>query len=1151
MADDHHPEFVDLSPLKVFISYSHEDEEWKERLLENLKILIDKKIIECWHDDDIHGRENSSEKIFDAINDSKIAILLVSQKFLGSDFIQNEEVPRILRREKLGYIHIYPIMIKHCNWNKFDWLEKSNIKLKNAIPLYGMNENDIDYEFVKIIDDIEVICNQINNGLCGNEIEYNIVDNGSDDKFACNYKFVENSNNRNETAVLITNIGLRDLGRNGEPLYNHVNKSKNQKIGQQRREFYRKREKLIQDANHHDVVPQESSAIPRIEMNRSEYFKNLLNSKDIYNLDLLILTPLIENIKVEYNIKEIIIFYVEASFQNSGDEYIAHIVKKILCHNYGFDETKIKVEPVPITGDEEKIFNRYKNEIEKIPHNVDSVLFSLLGYVSRQDTSAILQAVDMFPKKTKLILELNKKENIYVYDVNEGTQESVKLKSIEENLKFIQNNEILRCIILSKIKIIDKLIVENEKNLNCSGYQFTKGIFLNDLGNLLLRMELTSEAIESFEKALIIFRELPTEFSGNLTYNSREHISRTAKILFNFGNAFLQENELEDAKSKFEESLELSKKLLEFLPNNLILQSLFLDTITKLIEIYLEIGEELPTKELPTKKESLNHALELCREYEKFVSERYFIDNRKIILEYKLKACLNLSLMKIKESKKKDAHEIYKKCIASVEKLKNNECDEQLIKLFNLTYYYLQSKKILLEAMCHNPTKFSLIEESIKYFNITMDMFKGNEHSELAKEIFNEANICFKIYSFFIEFRRNLNAEYEFPSNGYTTIEKNNLMSLIMEIFPNELDNTIKSHLEAIINLYSEKNPEKIKEDLAAINTSIEEIEQTNFRKILRIIFDEAEEILKDILQPGEIEKGKGLHKRDTCKIGAGEIEKGKGLHKRDTCKIGAVQIDFSLTSSFPLKINDDDKPRIKAKILQALIRAKEEKVNILCFPELCMCEEWLSEIENKCSDMIVIAGSYYNEQGHNVCWVIMDSDRNLLPAQFKITPSDSEDSSICGLGMVPGKKTNIYDETPFGKFAVLICRDFCNFRDSLRGKTDILFVPSCNPANSRFHQDADSHVRNSLGYVVIANVASEGGTSIFGQMDRKHFPRLVQAGYKEENDQSLKLCELKKNQEGIIIADFNLSNKSIPKISPIDPAEASNPVRNIKIIPL
>ncbi|AKB26305.1 carbon-nitrogen hydrolase [Methanosarcina sp. MTP4] len=44
------------------------------------------------------------------------------------------------------------------------------------------------------------------------------------------------------------------------------------------------------------------------------------------------------------------------------------------------------------------------------------------------------------------------------------------------------------------------------------------------------------------------------------------------------------------------------------------------------------------------------------------------------------------------------------------------------------------------------------------------------------------------------------------------------------------------------------------------------------------------------------------------------------------------------------------------------------------------MCEEWLTDIEKQYPEMIIIAGSYYDEERHNVCRMIMYSNRNLLP---------------------------------------------------------------------------------------------------------------------------------------------------------------------------
>ncbi|AKB26311.1 hypothetical protein MSMTP_2842 [Methanosarcina sp. MTP4] len=1156
MTGSHHPEFKYLNLPKVFICYSHEDEIWKNRLLANLKILINRHILDCWHDDNIHGGECISEKIFEAIDNSSIAILLLSQYFLGSDFIQDKEIPRILKRHELGYIHIYPIIVRHCNWNQFDWLSNNNIMPNYATPLSDGNDNSIDREFVKIIDDIEEVCKNLKKNLKF-EDKCKDVDNGGNLRCSSNSKFIQKGPmDPKETAVLIAKIGITDLGENGNQLNIPDKKPNDDKTVQKRKEYYKKKEKIIQTSEHHcDSKLHNFSEIPKVVENSIfEYFKSLLESNNFYDFNLLLLDPLIEYVKKNYNIKEIVIFYIEESAQQTHGKFIAHIIKKILClKKYSFNEFEIKVEPIP-NFDEEKTINRYRNEIEKIPHDIDNILFSLVGGASRQNTPGVLQSIDFFPAKTKLILKQNQENKIFVYDIYERALEStIKSTCLEGYLKCTQNNEILRCILLSKIKIIEKLITDDTRNSSKSEDKFTKSLLLNDLGKLLLEMKLTYEAKENFEEALQVLRQLTTDYPENPEYASPEYRYFNAKILFNLGETFLDENKFVVAKSNFEGSLEISKELLNIYPHKFNFQSLLLETIIKLVEIHLEIGEESSNNE-----ECLTHALKLCDEYKKFGGANNFEDNWKIIIEYKLKALLSLSLVRAKKSEKEDVLEIYENCIASIEKLKNNTSDEKIIKLCNSIYHYLQGKKILSEAMGCNPPNFSYVEKSIESFKIAMDTSKGNEQSVLANEIFEKSNACFQIYSLFLEFRNTQRTGYEVSFNKHATIEKDNLMFSIIDRFPNELGiKETKGYLEDVVRLWSEKDPSKRKEKLAIINTSIEEIRQIKFRKIVRVLFDEAKEILmmiptteKNVLSIStEATEKKESYVSNYSHINSKEIKQDNMPHNMEVCRIGAVQIDFDLTESFPPEITE--KQKTKTKILQTLDIAQREKVNIVCLPELCMCEECLSEIENRYSDMIVIAGSYYDKEGHNVCRVVMDSDRNILPAQFKITPSVFEDSSICGSGMVPGEKTNIYDETPFGKFAVLICRDFGNYYDSLRNKTDILFVPSYNSASDRFHQLAHSHVSDSLAYVVIANASNKGGTSIFGRMAHKHFPKLVKMGYKEENDQSFKLCELKKNEEGIIIADFNLRYKSIPTILTMDPSEEHHPVKYIKVFNL
>ncbi|MGB7571996.1 MAG: hypothetical protein WBL87_09595, partial [Methanothrix sp.] len=119
---------------------------------------------------------------------------------------------------------------------------------------------------------------------------------------------------------------------------------------------------------------------------------------------------------------------------------------------------------------------------------------------------------------------------------------------------------------------------------------------------------------------------------------------------------------------------------------------------------------------------------------------------------------------------------------------------------------------------------------------------------------------------------------------------------------------------------------------------------------------------------------------------------------------------------------------------------------------------------------------------------------------------------------------------------------------EKLSNKIDFLFVPSYNENICRFEDLAHTHVQNHPSYIIISNSAIYGGTSIFGQIDKVHFNQLVQAGFKEKDSDTYKLCEIKKGSEGIIVAEFDIKHKSIQKPTPIDPSETFKSVKNIKI---
>lgn len=84
----------------VFISYSHEDVEWLKKLKQFLKPLEQQDLIRVWDDTEIKPGAVWFDEIKQSLTDAKVAILLITQNFLTSEFISNKELPPLLQSAK-------------------------------------------------------------------------------------------------------------------------------------------------------------------------------------------------------------------------------------------------------------------------------------------------------------------------------------------------------------------------------------------------------------------------------------------------------------------------------------------------------------------------------------------------------------------------------------------------------------------------------------------------------------------------------------------------------------------------------------------------------------------------------------------------------------------------------------------------------------------------------------------------------------------------------------------------------------------------------------------------------------------------------------------------------------------------------------------
>lgn len=109
--------------ITVFISYSHVDEAWKNKLLPHLCALATAGIdMQVWHDRKIDGGDKWYPEIEEAMANATAAVLLISSDFLGSDFCIKEEVPALLQRQEHQGMLLIPVLLRACPWKAHRWL---------------------------------------------------------------------------------------------------------------------------------------------------------------------------------------------------------------------------------------------------------------------------------------------------------------------------------------------------------------------------------------------------------------------------------------------------------------------------------------------------------------------------------------------------------------------------------------------------------------------------------------------------------------------------------------------------------------------------------------------------------------------------------------------------------------------------------------------------------------------------------------------------------------------------------------------------------------------------------------------------------------------------------------------------------------------
>lgn len=130
------------SGVRVFISYSHDDDEYRKALHKHLSPLERMGKITVWTDREIPAGEDWGKQIHDRLDDCDIFIVLVSSSFIASHYCYDVELTDAINRHRAGSMKIIPVVVRNCIWNVTPLGAIQHATLDNVAIASAPNQDD-------------------------------------------------------------------------------------------------------------------------------------------------------------------------------------------------------------------------------------------------------------------------------------------------------------------------------------------------------------------------------------------------------------------------------------------------------------------------------------------------------------------------------------------------------------------------------------------------------------------------------------------------------------------------------------------------------------------------------------------------------------------------------------------------------------------------------------------------------------------------------------------------------------------------------------------------------------------------------------------------------------------------------------------------
>ena len=197
-----------MNKAHIFVSYCRSDINWVKEGEYNLIPWIAKSLknkgITVWYDKELKKLPGEEYKkiIKTEIDRADLAILLISQEFINSEFIRKFEMPWIRERIERNELAIIPILVGRTLWEyeyDYNWLKDRQMLIGEEAPLIDYSNNRAKWDEART-DILRAILNTANKRQ--DQTTINIPRQPKDNHISA---FGKSSNRVPETSVVLGN----------------------------------------------------------------------------------------------------------------------------------------------------------------------------------------------------------------------------------------------------------------------------------------------------------------------------------------------------------------------------------------------------------------------------------------------------------------------------------------------------------------------------------------------------------------------------------------------------------------------------------------------------------------------------------------------------------------------------------------------------------------------------------------------------------------------------------------------------------------------------------------------------------------------------------------------------------------------------------